>query len=98
MPKGGKRPGAGRPKGSRNKATQKRRDIAERALADGVTPLEVMLEAMRDAYKGGGAVAASVYAKEAAPYVHPRLASIDADVKQDLSIEIVQFTPDDAAS
>jgi hypothetical protein len=40
---GGKRPGAGRKKGS---LTQKTREVAEKAASAGITPLEVMLEAM----------------------------------------------------
>jgi hypothetical protein len=44
MPRGGKREGAGRPEGA---LTIKTRKIAERALADGCTPLDVMLENMR---------------------------------------------------
>lgn len=44
MPRGGRRPGAGRPKGSKNKRTSK---IIEAAMTSGkVTPLEIMLEAM----------------------------------------------------
>lgn len=41
---GGKRAGAGRKKGS---LTTKTREVAERALAEGKTPLEVMLDNMR---------------------------------------------------
>jgi len=44
MAKGGKRPGAGRPKGALTKRTQ---DIAIKAISEGKTPLEVMLENMR---------------------------------------------------
>ena len=40
-----------------------------------------MLEAAREAYKEGGAKAAFPYAKEAAPYVHPRLASVVSKVE-----------------
>lgn len=39
-----------------------------------------MLEAMREAYEEGGASAAMPYAKEAAPYLHPKLSSVDAKV------------------
>lgn len=44
MPRGGKREGAGRKQGSLTKRT---RDIAEKASAEGKSPLEVMLENMR---------------------------------------------------
>lgn len=44
MPRGGKREGAGRKLGA---VTAKTREIAERAMATGKTPLEVMLDNMR---------------------------------------------------
>lgn len=74
---GGKRPGAGRKPGV---ATKKTRDIAERALADGITPLEVMLEAMRMHVNAGRWDDAAAVAKDAAPFVHPKLSSIEANV------------------
>jgi hypothetical protein len=76
--RGGRRPGAGRKPGA---ATHKTRDIADKAVADGITPLEVMLEAMK-ALRGAGDIekAASV-AKDAAPYVHPKLSSIEMNAK-----------------
>lgn len=77
---GGKRNKAGRPKGSQNKATKKRKEIAAAALDAGKTPLDVMLEAMRDAFDAGGAIAAQPFAVAAAPYVHPKLSSVDASV------------------
>lgn len=83
--KGGKRPGAGRKKGSRNKATEKRREIAERALSEGITPLEYMLNIMRKETPEGADAATNLQydalrfeaAKSAAPYVHPRLAAVE---------------------
>lgn len=83
--RGGKRSGSGRPKGSVSAATRKRKEIAEQALSQGKTPLEVMLEAMRAAYEQGGAIAAFVFAKDAAPYMHPKLSAVDADVTHDVS-------------
>jgi hypothetical protein len=74
MAHGGKRPGAGRKPGS---ATQKTREIAERAAATGITPLEVILAAMRQAWASGDTVLAARFAKDAAPYCHPRLAAIE---------------------
>lgn len=44
MSRGGKRDGAGRPAGA---LTVKTREVAEQALAEGKTPLEVMLANMR---------------------------------------------------
>lgn len=96
MPRGGKRPGSGRKPGSVTPATKRRQDVALKALQDGTTPLEVLLEAMRDAYKEGGAMLAMPFAKEAAPYVHPKLSAIEAKVDQrvcDVSAE--PLSPDD---
>ena len=50
MPRGGRRPGAGRKPGAITRKTIARRLIAEQAAARGVTPLDVMLDNMRDAY------------------------------------------------
>ena len=47
MPSGGRRFGAGRPKGSRNKQTIERQRIAEELLTNGDTPLEVLVGMMR---------------------------------------------------
>jgi len=73
--RGGKRAGAGRKKGVANKATNKRRDAARRALDSGVTPLDFMLSVLRDpkAEKGRR----DDMAKAAAPYVHPKLSAIE---------------------
>jgi hypothetical protein len=70
---GGRRPGAGRKPGS---ATKKTREIAERAAADGITPLEVMIQAMRSHYEANRLDEAASIAKDAAPYMHPRLQAI----------------------
>lgn len=73
--RGGARNGAGRKKGSVSKRS---REIADKAAQEGITPLEVMLEAMKKAYKSkGGAIAAFQYAKETAPYMHPRISSVE---------------------
>jgi hypothetical protein len=81
---GGARPGAGRKPGSANKKT---REIADKAAASGVTPLQVMLDTMAELVEAakdqqGEArlklmITASEVAKCAAPYIHPRLASIE---------------------
>lgn len=72
--RGGARSGAGRKPGS---ATKKTREIANRVAATGKTPLEVMIEAMRETYKEHGAVAAFPFARDAAPYMHARIASME---------------------
>ncbi len=70
--KGGKRPGAGRPPGSRNKRTDALLAAVE---ATGITPLDYLLGVMRN--KRAGAIARLDAAKAAAPYVHARLASVE---------------------
>ena len=62
----------GRRKGTPNKATATRQ--AEIA-ASGLTPLDYMLSVMRD--EQADKVARLDAAKAAAPYVHPKLASVD---------------------
>jgi hypothetical protein len=77
---GGARPGAGRPKGSKNKKT---RALLEMTKASGITPLEVMLYNMRRHFKLKQYDEASNIAAMAAPYVHPKLAAtaVSATVK-----------------
>lgn len=91
--RGGARKNAGRKAGV---ATKKTREIANQASKEGITPLEVLLLAMRDLFDTANAMtnnvggvpdsgaysrldlltkAASI-AKDAAPYMHPRLTSI----------------------
>ena len=74
MPSGGKRPGAGRKQGA---ATRKTRAIADRMTEAGVTPLEVMLRAMREHYGQERWDEAAAIAKDCAPYLHPRLSSVE---------------------
>jgi hypothetical protein len=74
MARGGKRAGAGRKAGS---ATRRTREIADQAAAEGITPLEVMLKAMRFHVDAKRWDEAATVAKDAAPYVHPRLAAIE---------------------
>lgn len=81
--RGGLRAGSGRKPGSR---TAKTREIARKAAEAGVSPLEVMLLSMRhhmaefDKSESLDALAnACASAKDAAPYIHPRLASVELD-------------------
>jgi hypothetical protein len=82
MPRGGARAGAGRKPGGRNIKTA---EIATKVALSGLTPLEVMVEAMLELHAKGDKVAAATIAKDAAPYVHPRLTSVelDAHVRRD---------------
>jgi hypothetical protein len=50
MSHGGKRPGAGRKHGALGRKTIERVRLVEQAATEGVTPLDVMLDNMRDAY------------------------------------------------
>ena len=64
MARGGKRVGAGRPAGS---ATRRTREIADAAAKDGLSPLEVMLRAMREHALADRWDQAAAVAKDAAP-------------------------------
>lgn len=115
MPRGGKRPGAGRPKGAISKST---RAIKEAAEAGGVTPLEVMLTNMRFFHaeaetmlvkaaglKPGDEAVAAVKAifstrhaaqecaKDAAPYLHPRLTAVEHSGGMKLEHQAVDAPP-----
>ena len=89
---GGARSGAGRKRGGAN---QKTREIADRAATLGVTPLEVMLKAMRAADAEGDAKNAAFYANLAAPYIHPKLSSVNSRTDVTGSIEIISEFMDD---
>jgi hypothetical protein len=91
MPRGGKRSGAGRKKGSLSKKT---RAIAVRAAEEGITPIEVMIKTMRSAWARASrngdtvtsfkdALIAVAIAEKAAPYVHPRLAAARKVIAED---------------
>jgi hypothetical protein len=75
MAHGGRRPGAGRKKGQVSKQTEVRKAIAMRALSAGLSPLDYMLSILRDETQEQSARFNA--AKEAAPYVHPRLAAVE---------------------
>lgn len=70
--RGGARKGAGRPAGA---ATKKTREIADKAASEGLTPLEYMLQIMRDeAEEPRARLNAAI---SAAPYVHAKLSSVE---------------------
>lgn len=126
MARGGKREGAGRPAGA---VTTRTREVAERALATGMSPLDVMLDNMRhfqqvaldaeatlegltagefseqvpagaspeDQFKFllaqvkktvGLRQAAQDAARDAAPYLHPKLTSVDMRGKVDGELSV----------
>ncbi len=80
----GKKTG-GRVKGIKNRATIEKEarhiELVEAAKADGITPLEVMLAAMRQAWDAQQIAEAQKYAVDAAPYLHPRLSAQTVDAK-----------------
>lgn len=86
--RGGRRPGSGRKVGS---VTKRTREIADGALASGLTPLDYMLTILRDETQEDAARFEA--AKAAAPYVHAKLASVDATVKGDMSLTVVINKP-----
>jgi hypothetical protein len=75
MARGGKRSGAGRKTGSLSKRSQ---EVAAAMVATGDLPLTYMLQVMRD--ETADRQRRDEMAKAAAPYVHPRLSSIDGDL------------------
>lgn len=72
MPSGGVRKGAGRPKGA---ITKKTRELQEKALEGGLTPLEYMLQVLRD--KEESSERRMWASEKAAPYVHARLQAVE---------------------
>lgn len=93
--RGGARKGAGRKPGA---ITQRTRDIANGIIEDGgVTPLEYMLQVMREEVPEE--VTADIRfaivnrkfeaAKAAAPYIHPRLAAMTVSGDPDAPLQMV---------
>jgi hypothetical protein len=81
--RGGRRPGAGRKPGVPSQKTMNRLKMAEEAATLGITPLEVMLRTMRELWALGseeGRRRACEIAKDAAPYIHPRLSTIEQNL------------------
>lgn len=90
MARGGKRDGSGRPVGAANLAKIER----EAAIAaSGLTPLDYMLQVMR--CESADEAKRLDAAKAAAPYVHPRLSSVElagpdgGDVPLSLTVTLV---------
>jgi hypothetical protein len=65
----------GRQKGVANRRT---REIADAAVAQGLTPLEYMLAVLRD--PNAATERRDEMAKAAAPYIHPRLSNVEAKI------------------
>lgn len=86
MARGGKRAGAGRKLGS---ATKRTREIADKAAEEGVTPLEYMLTVMRSDTEAPERRLDA--AKSAAPYVHPKLASMEIEAGKELKKLVISW-------
>ena len=87
---GGRRPGAGRKRGGINKRPAKSRLVNEAAVAaaeTGISPVEYMLAVMRD--PNAEADRRDRMAAAVAPYVHPRLAQIEAKVDQFMEVAVI---------
>lgn len=87
--RGGKRNGAGRPKGARNKRTRALSEATAEAsilAQDGESPLAFLLQVMRDETKEP--MVRLDAAKAAAPYQHARLSSIDLHGKLDTTTRV----------
>lgn len=83
MPRGGQRPGAGRPKGSKHTVNESIR--CEIAQSGAETPLEYMLRVMCD--PNASDKRRDDMARAAAPYMHARLESVEHVPWQPKSVE-----------
>lgn len=83
---GGKRAGAGKPRGAKRKITE---EAIERA-GEGETPLEYMLRVMRDSTQADER--RDKMAIAAASYMHPRAVEVSGEDGGPLSVEIVRFS------
>ena len=90
MPRGGRRPGAGRPKGSANKRT---REVADAAAALGNSPLEYLLKAFANPQTSQRR--RDRLAEVCMPYMHAKLnaiAAIDASANTGSTVELRIFS------
>ena len=93
----GKRTGdpRGRPLGSKNLATVERElraaDGIKAAMQDGELPLDVMLKVMR----GDKTITERQYvaARDAAPYIHPKLAAVELEQTGEVAHHVVMEEP-----
>lgn len=83
MARGGKRPGAGRPRGAVQRATKEAR---AKAAASGETPLDHMLRVMRN--EKADEKRRDSMAVAAAPYVHAKLSATEVTGKDGGPVEV----------
>jgi hypothetical protein len=103
--RGGKRPGAGRKKNVPNRASASRE---RKVAASGATPLDVMLRSMRlllaladenanDKKQLEHYIrAAASVAKDVAPYIHPRLSTVEKSMRDGpgkITVEVIGGLP-----
>ena len=105
MPRGGARPGAGRPRGGRTGPTTKRYADLKAAIRDDIVPVNGLLRLasvyQKLALSGKDKGAAEIYRralKDAAPYLHPKLAAIEHTGKLSLQDVLERLTPDQLAA
>jgi hypothetical protein len=107
MPRGSK-PGerrGGRKKGTVARKVREKRELAQRLAHQGITPLEVMGEALRYFYgeatksetpNRGMLMQAVAIAEKMAPYVHPKLSTVTASIDAQVNTMAVVGVPEDA--
>lgn len=86
MSHGGVRPGAGRPKDGGSKLDKVAREVA---LAGGVSPLDFLLQIMRDKTRDDHMRIDA--AKAAAPYVHAKKASVEVTGPDQGPVQVQQI-------
>ena len=62
--------------------------MAEAVALTGMTPLEVMCKAMLLAQENGDMRSAASYAQMAAPYIHPRLSTVNANHNGQVAVSL----------
>jgi len=92
MGKGGKRPGAGRPKGSPNKATANAREAIARFVDGNSARLQRWLDAIE---KNDGPLAAFKCFSDLCEYHIPKLARTELTGKDGKDLALVQASPHD---
>jgi hypothetical protein len=90
----------GRPRGTKNKATVIREtghaQLVEQAKAEGITPLEHMLKVLRD--PGADERRRDAMAVAAAPFVHPKLSQVEANITANIKRDADEYTDDELAA
>lgn len=66
-----------------------------KAAAEGISPLEVMMSAMREAWESGDKDKAVQVAEKAAPYIHAKLAAVQhsGDAGNPVAMAIMSGVP-----